>query len=222
MTLIQIYCRNPSLGETKALLDMGVELIGWHVKPDDGAGLMLSRWLADLVRDRGAKSSLLVHEKRTGRLATIAEMVRPDYLLMSSARDDEAMPALAARLGSATKLMMTVPVRVQGSTIDLPSKKLALEYAAYSGALTVDTTLGDVKSFGCTGRTNDWEICREIVAAVKIPVVLAGGLTPENVAESIRSVRPPIVDACTSLELADRSKDLERCRAFVDAVRSAG
>ena len=50
---------------------------------------------------------------------------------------------------------------------------------------------------GGTGKVHDWSISRRIVAAVPLPVFLAGGLTPENVGEAIRTVRPFGVDLCT-------------------------
>jgi phosphoribosylanthranilate isomerase len=208
----------------KALIDMGIEYLGWHVRPDDGDGLIHSRQIAKLIRDAGRRSSLLVHSRKLPVLAEVAEMVRPDFLLLSSDRDDALMPELARSVGSDTKLMMSVPVRPAGSRAEIPSLAKAQDYQTYAGALTVDTALDadKLQQFGCTGKANDWVICKDIVSSSRIPVVLAGGLSPENVADAIRAVAPPIVDACTSLEMVDKSKDLARCRAFVDAVRSLG
>jgi phosphoribosylanthranilate isomerase len=56
-----------------------------------------------------------------------------------------------------------------------------------------------VKELGGTGRTHDWRISREIVAAVRVPVYLAGGLNPENVAEAIVQVQPFGLDICSGL-----------------------
>jgi phosphoribosylanthranilate isomerase len=52
-------------------------------------------------------------------------------------------------------------------------------------------------------------------------VVIAGGLTPENVGEAIRLARPWAVDACSRLETAPGIKDHKKIRAFLDAVRTA-
>ena len=56
-----------------------------------------------------------------------------------------------------------------------------------------------VKELGGTGRTHDWRISRKIVETVRVPVFLAGGLTPENVAKAIREVRPFGLDVCSGL-----------------------
>ena len=222
-TGIQIYCRRPSLGEVDALLSMGVEFVGWHVRPQDGDALTQARQIAELVASRGATSSLLVHSRKVEVLRAIADMVRPDFLLMSSDRDDREMELLARSVAPHARLMMSVPVPPAGSTAKIESQRLADEYATYAGCLILDTCPDPVaiRQFGCTGIVNDWELGAKIVEGSHIPVILAGGLNSHNVADAIRRVRPHAVDACTSLEFFDRSKDLARCRAFVAVVRSA-
>jgi phosphoribosylanthranilate isomerase len=75
-----------------------------------------------------------------------------------------------------------------------------------------------VKELGGTGRTHDWSLSREIVAAVDRPVFLAGGLRPENVAEAIRQVRPFGVDLCSGVR-RDGRLDSARLQDFFAAVR---
>ena len=56
-----------------------------------------------------------------------------------------------------------------------------------------------VKELGGTGRTHDWRISRKIREAIRVPMFLAGGLTPENVQEAIRDVRPFSLDVCSGV-----------------------
>lgn len=72
---------------------------------------------------------------------------------------------------------------------------------------------------GGTGRTFDWSIARH-ANQLKAKLFLAGGLSPENVAEAIATVRPYAVDACSSLEDSPGAKNHERMRLFVKTVRS--
>jgi phosphoribosylanthranilate isomerase len=71
---------------------------------------------------------------------------------------------------------------------------------------------------GGSGQTFDWaRIPRDLAK----PVILAGGLTPENVGEAIRRVRPAAVDVSSGVERAKGIKDHARIAAFIDAVREA-
>ena len=77
-----------------------------------------------------------------------------------------------------------------------------------------------VKELGGTGRTHDWSVSRRIVEAAPVPVYLAGGLTPDNVGEAVRRVRPFGVDVCSGVRSGGRL-DEARLAAFVAAVRAA-
>lgn len=76
----------------------------------------------------------------------------------------------------------------------------------------------DKKTRGGTGRTFDWELAGRTRKLVQ-KLFLAGGLSPENVAEAIRAVRPFAVDACSSLESAPGKKDASRVSSFIAAAR---
>ena len=71
------------------------------------------------------------------------------------------------------------------------------------------------------GRAVDLSRARNVVERAKIPVILAGGLTPENVADSIAAVHPYAVDVATGVESSPGIKDVEKMRAFIRASRSA-
>jgi len=73
---------------------------------------------------------------------------------------------------------------------------------------------------GGTGQVCDWEIAKEAVATGK-RIILAGGLTPENVAEAVRAVRPYAVDVSGGVEAAPGKKDHERIRQFIRNVKTA-
>ena len=77
-----------------------------------------------------------------------------------------------------------------------------------------------VKELGGTGRTHDWSVSAQLVAAVDVPVFLAGGLRAENVASAILHVRPYGVDICTGVR-TNGHLDPEKLDAFMAAVGSA-
>ena len=77
-------------------------------------------------------------------------------------------------------------------------------------------------AYGGTGRVVDWELVAEFVREnPTLRVILSGGLTPENVAEAVRAVRPHAVDVASGVESHPCKKDSARMRDFIAAVRKA-
>ena len=76
-----------------------------------------------------------------------------------------------------------------------------------------------VKELGGTGRTHDWSLSARIVRESPVPVFLAGGLRPDNVAEAIEHVRPFGVDVCSGVR-TDAALDPRKLSAFLGAVRA--
>jgi phosphoribosylanthranilate isomerase len=83
-------------------------------------------------------------------------------------------------------------------------------------AIMLDTRHNNLR--GGTGKVFDWSIARQVNRLVP-KLFLAGGLSPENVAAAIETVRPYAVDACSALEDNPGKKNQARMRAFIDAVR---
>ena len=91
--------------------------------------------------------------------------------------------------------------------------------ARHVDALILDTFDPATGRHGATGLTHDWSISRQIVAETRVPVILAGGLTPDNVAAAIAAVRPWGVDVHTGIEDADGRRNLDKMRAFIGAAK---
>ena len=93
------------------------------------------------------------------------------------------------------------------------------EEAAFVDAYLVDSY--SAESPGGTGRVGDWGAARKFVESCGKPVVLAGGLTPENVTEAIQAVRPWGVDVSSGVELSPGRKDLQKVERFIRACRES-
>ena len=105
---------------------------------------------------------------------------------------------------------------VHVSPLDSPSDPMTSVEPGFALALMLDSAHGPYR--GGSGQAFDWDVARDVAA--RVPLMLAGGLTPENVGEAITRVRPWAVDVSTGTE-TDGRKDHARVRAFIEAVREA-
>ncbi|MBD5635589.1 MAG: phosphoribosylanthranilate isomerase [Candidatus Eremiobacteraeota bacterium] len=122
-------------------------------------------------------------------------------------------PEYCERLAAGARYLKAFHVRAEDglATFD----RATLE--AYPNALClVDSSAG--RAFGGTGKTFDWSIAREL--ARERPIVVSGGLEPENVGDCVRAVRPFAVDVRSGIETGGL-KDALKMRAFVRSVRAA-
>ena len=172
-------------------------------------------------------------------IAEIAVTVPPGVatFLLTSRRDADSIIAQQRRCrvntlqlcdavepGCHAKLRARLPGIALVQVIHVTGPESVDEAASVVG--NVDALLLDsgnqklaVKELGGTGRTHDWRISRRIVETVRVPVFLAGGLTPENVATAIREVRPFGLDVCSGLR-TDGNLDAEKVRRFFADVET--
>ncbi|WP_435346167.1 phosphoribosylanthranilate isomerase [Haloarchaeobius sp. HRN-SO-5] len=101
--------------------------------------------------------------------------------------------------------------------VDATDPGTADRYADVADGLLVDSV--DAEGAGGTGETHDWSRTRAATADLDVPVVLAGGLTPENVTRAVATVDPFAVDVASGVESAGGVKDHDAVEAFVAAVR---
>jgi phosphoribosylanthranilate isomerase len=94
-----------------------------------------------------------------------------------------------------------------------------VEASKHADAVLLDAYSSD--AFGGTGKSLDWHRAAEIISSLTKPVILAGGLTPDNVAEAIERVRPYAVDVSSGVESSPGVKDPAMVRAFIEAARAA-
>ena len=94
-------------------------------------------------------------------------------------------------------------------------------FAPHVDGFITDTFDPATGASGATGKTHDWDVSRRLVELSRRPVMLAGGLTPENVGRAIQAVRPAGVDVHTGVEDRNGRKDPGCVRAFVTAAEEA-
>jgi len=147
---------------------------------------------------------LVTMPERVSEAVELQERVGADAVQIHGTLDPEAVGAIGERVD--------VPVL---AGVDAGGDVEA--YAPVADALLVDST-GD-EGGGGTGETHDWDRARRYRRTLDVPVVLAGGLTPANVAEAVGTVRPFAVDVASGVERDGGVKDHDAVRRFVAATR---
>jgi phosphoribosylanthranilate isomerase len=203
--------------EASAALDCGATALGFLVglthRAEDRIGEADAR---GIVRGlpTGAEAVLVTHFIDPRRVAELAASIGANTIQVHGEMALPDLRRLRALASGGARLLKAVHV-VSGEE----ALGRALDYAADADALVLDTRTAD--RLGGTGRTHDWLISAQIVAAVApLPVYLAGGLRPENVVEAIGRVRPAGVDVNSGVEDASGWKDVAKMRAFVACARA--
>jgi phosphoribosylanthranilate isomerase len=169
------------------------------------------------VLPEGTKSVCLSLSGNVPDILEAAEATRPDILHLGTLPETlspQDMRGIRSRCPEVA-LMRSVPVDGEDAL------HTAMRFAEVSDYLLLDTAEPHDTQIGATGSTHDWTISRRIVRTVPVPVLLAGGLGPENVERAIRTVRPAGVDSKTRTDLpGTHRKDPERVRELVRIAKS--
>jgi phosphoribosylanthranilate isomerase len=153
-------------------------------------------------------------------ILAIAETTHPDVLQLHLDEDEATVTAVKER---AVGAQIVKAIRIRSGETPPASEVLASARRfvdAGADAILLDSKT-ESRAAG-TGIPVDWKLARDVAAGLGAPLVLAGGLTPENVAGAIETVRPHAVDVISAVEDARHRKVPERVSAFVAAARAAG
>jgi phosphoribosylanthranilate isomerase len=221
--IIQIYTtQTPEEG--LALAKLGVDHIGITPSSSGLPGEVSEeqgRLIFERIGNLATRVALTV-EMDLDRIAAMVRAVKPDILHLCGNPDKMVSPAGAAelkRMLPGLKIMQAVPV------IDKQAIEIAKSYERVADYLLLDSFSASIGGVGAAGVTHDWGISRRIVQQSRLPVILAGGLSPENVAEAIKSVQPWGVDSLTRTNFPLGNgrfrKDLDRVKLFVEHAQTA-
>jgi len=217
--LVQIYETSTAL-EAAALCELGVEHIGVLVGDGSFARELSVAWalkVAASVR-RPSKLCALFLCWDMARVAEAVRALQPSIVHLGASPEllgPERVLTLKRALGG-LPVMRSVPVTGPESLA------MARQYEGIADFVLLDSHRPNDPQIGALGITHDWSISRQVVRSLNTPVLLAGGLGPDNVADAIRVVRPAGVDSKTKTDQAGgHAKDMMKVRAFVAAARLA-
>jgi len=194
-TRIKICCIN-SIAEANTAIELGADAIGLVAKMPSGPGPIpdeLIRQIAQsvppligtfLLTSETSANEIIKHHKRT--LTNTIQIVD----LLSSGTYSQIKEALPS-----VKIVQVIHV------IDSKSVDLAIRLSESFDALLLDSGNPNllIKELGGTGRVHNWTLSRQIRDNSKCPIILAGGLKPENVKQAIEEVQPFAIDVCNGV-----------------------
>jgi phosphoribosylanthranilate isomerase len=217
--IVQIY-ETSSPEEARALTNLGVDHVGVLV----GDGSFPREQSVDTARrilsaiPSSSKGVPLLLSADVRLIEHVILQLNPPIVHLGASTDlltCSVVQRLKRRF-SPIVVMRSIPV------VGEESVAIAQSYDSVADILLLDSHKpGDVQ-IGALGVTHSWDIDRRIVQSVHIPVIIAGGLGPDNVADAIRAVGPAGVDSKTKTDRDDGShtKDLKKVEQFVSRAKA--
>lgn len=164
-----------------------------------------------------AKAVLITYIEHAGEALALCR-----YLGVAAVQLHGPMPLdEVRRLREAAPELYVIKSLVVGTRPEADILADAKAHAPFVDAFLTDTFDPATGATGATGKVHDWAVSERLARALPRPLILAGGLTADNVAEAILAVRPAGVDAHTGLEDARGAKDEALVRRFVAEARRA-
>jgi len=200
-------CGLTSARERDAAIEAGADALGFLVDvPVETERELTAEAAADLVAGVPpfVTSVLVTMPSAADRALELIDGIDPDAIQL---HNDLPVGAVGrVERSSAAKVIKAIDA----------DRGAAERYAPVADALLVDARTAS--GAGGTGRRSDWDRASAVRAAVECPVILAGGLDPENVAAAIATVEPYAVDVSSGVERVEGRKDPEAIRDFLEAV----
>jgi phosphoribosylanthranilate isomerase len=212
---VKICCIS-SVEEGRLAISYGAAALGLVSEMPSGPGVISERLIGEIAGTvpPGVASFLLTSRQSAAAIIDQQRRVRVNTVQICDRLTD----------GTYGQLREAQPGVSLVQVVHVTGEELIAE--ATEAAPLVDGILLDsgnrtavVKEFGGTGRRHDWQISRRIRESVPVPLYLAGGLGPENVAEAIETVDPFGVDVCNGVRTNGRLDEV-KLAAFFQAVRA--
>lgn len=207
-------CGVKTLNDALAALDTGADMLGLNFHPPSPRCLTVdaAARLARHIRNRGEPVTLVgvFVNRPPAEVVAIMNACGLDLAQLSGDEPPEDLVALGPRVFKAIRVT---------SRADASERARRYRAGPPNGpALLLDASAA-AGTFGGTGQMADWQVAAALAA--ELPLLLAGGLTPENVAAAVAAVRPWGVDVASGVESAPGVKDPRKMAAFVAAAREA-
>jgi phosphoribosylanthranilate isomerase len=199
-------CGHKTVEDAKHSAKLGADFIGVIVEvPVDTPRKISKEQAREIVRrlEPPAQGVMVVMPSTIDEAVELCEVVKPSFIQLHGEESVEFVKELKDE----------VPCKIiKALHVTEEAVKKAKEHAKFADMLLLDTAS---EKAGGSGITHDWGISKRIIDEVEIPVLLAGGLSPENVAEAIEAVQPYGVDTASGVEGPGGGKDFNKVNEFI-------
>lgn len=205
--------------EAQMLCQEGVDWLGFPLRLPSGKDDISEQDAAKIIAGLPAphQGVLISYLTESSDIASLCRELGVRAVQLHGDVEDSELRALKA-IAPDLYVLKSLVVRSDNSAELLAQVDRSAEHVDMFITDTFDPSTG---AKGATGLLHDWSVSAELVARSPKPLMLAGGLSPDNVADAIREVRPAAVDAHSLLEGADKRKDAAKVREFVTRARAA-
>ncbi len=165
----------------------------------------------------------VVETEAPAAISDIVATCRPAAVQLHTSADASGIAAIRSELAREVELWLAVglPPRDAAGQIPVAEALHRISEAAEAGVARIVLDTATPAGTGGTGKVSDWQAAAAIVEQSPLPIMLAGGINPENVAEAIRTVRPQGIDVSSGVEGAPGVKDPEAVNELAAEFRKA-
>jgi phosphoribosylanthranilate isomerase len=179
----------------------------------------------DLFNNPLIPAVALVFHMGEQRLEYLINKLRPFAIQFLSQEDPEVIKRLKLKFRE-VKFWQSIHLKSTGEDFEYDKIKIGIQKYLNVGIdlLLFDTvaTVDGIQKFGGTGQISDWKLVKQLFNDIdaQVPVLLAGGINPENVAEALDTINPDGVDLCSGVESVKGIKDPEKVRKLIRIVKA--
>ena len=215
-TRIKICCIK-TIQEAKIAIEAGADAIGLVSKMPSGPGPIPDELMKEIAKSVPPLIGTFLLTSETSADEIIKHHIRTqsNTIQIVDLLSDGTYSQIKKALPS-VKIIQVIHV------LDSESVNYVLQISEHVDAILLDSGNPNlkIKELGGTGRVHNWALSRQIRELSKCPIILAGGLNPENVKQAIVEVKPFAVDVCSGVRFDD-ALDIDKLSAFVNNVNSS-
>lgn len=199
--------------EASLLIDCGVKFIGFPLKHSVNKEDLSEKLVANIIQSfpTSVHGVLITYLSDAIEISELCKFLGINIVQIHGDIEESELAKLR-RIGPYLTIIKSLIVH-DDNLLDLENALKTISHNV--DAFITDTFDPDAGAFGATGKTHDWGISRRLVEFSSKPIILAGGLNPENVHRAIIKVKPAGVDVHTGVELKNGRKSRKLVKDFI-------